>query len=256
MADFPIESVVITGRAGMNHTISVIDENEQNIQDVVLKLINGNLAGWGVNDTQYTNDSGTAVLTLPPTELQLQASKDGFHPETLDIVISESMTETRVTLLPRPEFYTLRVKLLANEFDFSAALPTVFVEFANGETEQVSLTSVSTTTAYAEWQWDWSGSVPSGLLIIHEDATEYTVQLDTRQNSESKEAYLWAKPGHNLSEPEDGSEGSESPNSTEETVSESDGSGGSSGGGNAAWLLVTALALLGRRRTKRVNQAR
>ena len=255
MADFPIKSDVVIGKEGILHAVQVVDDNAQSITGVVLTLISDNLDGWGMSDTQLTDDAGEATLTLPPTELRLQASKDGYHPETLDIVISESMTETRVTLLPRPEFYTLRVKLLANEFDFSAALPTVFVEFANGETEQVSLTSVSTTTAYAEWQWDWSGSVPSGLLIIHEDATEYTVQLDTRQNSESKEAYLWAKPGHNLSEPEDGSEGSESPNSTEETASESDGSGVSSGGGNAAWLLVTALALLGRRRTKRVNQA-
>ncbi|GAA6143919.1 hypothetical protein NBRC116585_00360 [Thalassolituus maritimus] len=256
MADFPIKSNVITGKEGIHHTVQVVDDNAQSIAGVVLTLTSDNLDGWGMSDTQLTDDAGEATLTLPPTELRLQASKDGYHPETLDIVISESMIETRVTLLPRPGFYTLRVKLLANEFDFSAALPTVFVEFANGETEQVSLTSVSTTTAYAEWQWDWSGSVPSGLLIIHEDATEYTAQLDTRQNSESKEAYLWAKPSHNLPEPEDGSGDNESPNSTEETASESDGSGGSSGGGNAAWLLVTALALLGRRRTKRVNQAR
>ena len=246
MADFPIESDFITGREGISHTIRVIDNNEQAIAGVALTLINDNLAGWGVNDTQYTNDTGTAVLTLPPTELQLHASLDGYHPENLDIAVSESNVETTITLRSRPEFYTLRVKLIANEFDFSAVLPEVFIEFENGESEQVSLTSVTSTTAYAEWQWNWSGSVPNKVVIRHEEATEYSTPLDTLQNSERKEAYLWASADFNQPAPGNGSEDNGSSDPDDGAAPDS----GSSGGGNAAWLLVTALVLIGRRRLK------
>ena len=246
MADFPIESDFVKGRKGITHTIRVIDDNQQAIAGASLTLINGNLRGWGINDTQLTNDAGATVLTIPPTELQLHASLDGYHPETLDIAISETNSETTLTLQPRPEFYTLRVKLLANEFDFSNALPEVFIEFEDGESEQVSLTSVTNTTAYADWQWDWSGSVPSNVVIRHEEATEYSTPLDTLKNSERKEAYLWARSDFSQPAPEGSSEGNEAPNPDESTASDS----GSSGGGNAAWLLVTALALIGRSRLK------
>lgn len=189
------ENISITGRKGINHTVEVADENDQVIADATLTLINGNLEGWGVNDTQLTDESGQISFSLPPSEIQLHVTRDGFHPEKLDVIISEENPDTSVILQSRSEFYSLELSIFANNFDFSNTLPVILIEFANGDIEKIDLMSTTTTTAYARWLWDWSGPMPIRLIVTHEDATEYSVLLDTRLNSESKEVDLLAKPG-------------------------------------------------------------
>jgi uncharacterized protein (TIGR03382 family) len=103
-----------------------------------------------------------------------------------------------------------------------------------------------TTIADNQVQFEWIGDVqevsPKTLTVSHRsaDAVEVTLRPDLGEEEVSISLI-----GPDVA-PAPGNDDNESG----QTDSGNSDSSGSSGGGNAAWLLVTALALIGRRRLK------
>jgi hypothetical protein len=207
---------------------SVTDNTDSGLE-ALITVDDERTTAWGIQQTMTTANDGSAELTLPDTSLNLIVSKRGYNSELIEY---EGGAEVNVTLEVSDGYYFLTGSITAEGFGFNASLPELVMTMSDSSEETINAVSLSSDIAQFEWTGDISEVSPQLLKVSHPSANPVEVSLRPDLGEQDLDITLVASPV----DPAPGNGASDSD--------------GGSGGGNAAWLLVTALALIGRRRLK------
>lgn len=216
--------------AGIEHVLTLQDEQQNPLEDIDILLSNNNLSGWDIEQQQTTDAQGQINLAVPASDIGVLIEHPDYFPVQTTLSVNDTSPATVLTLQARPDVYELQITVNANDFDFDTTLPQLAVEFEDTSRQAISLSAVindSTASSalkriMVNWQWDGRGDVPTAIVINHPRIDEYRIELNPRAGSEGKTAYLWAQ-----HPPEPGEQETES-----ETESETGDNGGTSGTDN------------------------
>ena len=212
---------------------SVTDNTDTGLE-ALITVDDERTSAWGIQQTMTTANDGSAELTLPDTSLNLVVSKQGYNSKVIEYQGSSDVT---VSLEVSDGYYRLTGLVTAEGFDFRFMRPELKLTMS----DESVLSIRPTTVADNQVQFEWIGNVqdvsPQTLTVSHRsaDAVEVTLRPDLGEEEVSISLI-----GPDVA-PAPGNEDNESGQTD---------SGNSDSGGNAAWLLVTVLALIGRRRLK------
>lgn len=232
LSSAPIASIDLEVVSQNMVAFSVTDNTDSGLE-ALITVDDERTSAWGIQQTMTTASDGSAELTLPDTSLNLIVSKRGYNSELIEY---EGGAEVNVTLEVSDGYYFLTGSITAEEFGFNVNLPELVLTMSDSSVETINAVSLSGDMAQFEWTGDISEVSPQLLTVSHPSADPVEVSLRPNLGEQNLDITLVASPVA----PAPGNGGTDS----------DDGSSGSSGGGNAAWLLVTALALIGRRRLK------
>ena len=200
--------------AGIEHVLTLQDEQQNPLADIDVLLSNNNLSGWDIEQQQATDAQGQINLAVPASDIGVLIEHPDYFPVQNTLMVNDTSHETVLTLQARPDVYELQITVNANDFDFDTTLPQLAVEFEDTSRQAISLSAIinDSTASNAfkrimvNWQWDGRGDVPTAIVINHPRIDEYRIELNPRAGSEEKTAYLWAQhppePAEQETEPE------------------------------------------------------
>jgi hypothetical protein len=238
LANAPDVQKSVTVVSDRSLKLSVNDETSSQIVNALVSIEDERISAWGLSQSYQVNAQGELTLTLPETELELRVSAESYNTK----VISSSAQETSrsITLVLADGFYQLNGSVTASDFEFGSESPDITLNLANGNTTEPDSTEISASGVVTyRWLTDLNVASPTSVTFTHSAADDLTITLDSSLGSESIDAELIKTVVEEA--PDNGNDG---------TDTGTDDGSGSSGGGNAAWLLITAIALLRRKRLK------
>lgn len=214
--------------------LSIRDKFNAAVPNTNISIEDDRLAGWNLLKNHQTNQLGLLTLTLPRTSLDIKVAADGFNSQVIQVTDSEA--SRNVELVLSDGYYRLKGTVASSGFDFGDEAPEVMIELSSGNNTSPDTTTFNNGELTFSWMSETEIASPQTLSITHSGAAAQTIALDVSLGTEEIEAQLL--PVEVVAAPDNGDTGS------------GDGSG-SSGGGNASWLLLTAIALLRRKRVAR-----
>lgn len=238
LANTPDAQKSITVISDRSLKLSVNDQASSQIVNAVVSIEDERISAWGLSQRYQVNAQGELSLTLPETELELRVSAESYNTK----VISSSAQETSssITLELADGFYQLNGSVTASDFEFGSESPEITLNLSNGNTTTPDSSELDSSGVLTfRWLTELSAASPTSITFTHSAADDLTITLDSSLGSESIDAELIKTVVEEA--PDNGDSG---------TDTGTDNGSGSSGGGNAAWLLITAIALLRRKRLK------
>jgi hypothetical protein len=222
--------------------LNIVDNNGEVVEGSSVTINDERIAAWGIN-ANYDGNSDSFInsnyeLQLPSTALELRIDATGFNSQVIESDALE--TERSVVLELADGFYQLNGSVTASDFEFGSESPNITLNLSNGNTTEPDSSEISASGVVTyRWLTDLSVASPTSVTFTHSAADDLTITLDSSLGSESIDAELIKTVVEEA--PDSGDSG---------TDTGTDDGSGSSGGGNAAWLLITAIALLRRKRLK------
>ena len=238
LANTPDAQKSITVVSDRSLKLSVNDQASSQIVNAVVSIEDERISAWGLSQRYQVNAQGELSLTLPETELELRVSAESYNTK----VISSNAQETSrsITLVLADGFYQLNGSVTASDFEFGSESPEITLNLSNGNTTTPDSSELDSSGVLTfRWLTELSAASPTSITFTHSAADDLTITLDSSLGSESIDAELIKTVVEEA--PDNGDSG---------TDTGTDNGSGSSGGGNAAWLLITAIALLRRKRLK------
>lgn len=238
LANTPDAQKSITVVSDRSLKLSVNDQASSQIVNAVVSIEDERISAWGLSQRYQVNAQGELSLTLPETELELRVSAESYNTK----VISSNAQETSrsITLVLADGFYQLNGSVTASDFEFGSEAPEITLNLSNGNTTTPDSSELDSSGVLTfRWLTELSAASPTSITFTHSAADDLTITLDSSLGSESIDAELIKTVVEEA--PDNGDSG---------TDTGTDNGSGSSGGGNAAWLLITAIALLRRKRLK------
>jgi hypothetical protein len=238
LANTPDAQKSITVVSDRSLKLSVNDKASSQIVNAVVSIEDERISAWGLSQRYQVNAQGELSLTLPETELELRVSAESYNTK----VISSNAQETSrsITLVLADGFYQLNGSVIASDFEFGSESPEITLNLSNGNTTTPDSSELDSSGVLTfRWLTELSAASPTSITFTHSAADDLTITLDSSLGSESIDAELIKTVVEEA--PDNGDSG---------TDTGTDNGSGSSGGGNAAWLLITAIALLRRKRLK------
>lgn len=240
----PIEFTAYFMTADM-HTFAVTNESGDNISGAEVRVTNKGREAWGLPEIQLTDISGQTSVMVPSMHLGYSVTANGYYIHRGNIATWVNDI-TKVVLKTKPENYRINGQISASGFTFEKEAPLIEIILEDGSSVIPELTAIGNDIIAYNWTWDWESSPPEKLVITHSlsdripvrrtltpengeeliDISLNAIEINIEQNQPVNES---VKPSESPEAPKDNS---------------------SSGGGNAAWLLITAIALLRRKRLK------
>lgn len=208
--------------------LSIRDKFNAAVPNTNISIEDDRVAGWNLLKNYQTNQQGLLTLTLPKTSLYIKVAADGFNSQVIQVTDSEA--SRNVELVLSDGYYRLKGTAAASGFDFGNEAPEVTIELANGNTTSPDTTTFENGVLTFSWMSEIEIASPQSITLTHSGSESQTIALDISLGTEEIDAQLLPM------------EVEQAPGNKN---SESD-----SGGGNAAWLLITAIALLRRKRLR------
>ena len=233
----PVASLDLQVVAGNQVMFNVVDSTDTGLE-ALITVDDERTSAWGIQQTMTTANDGSAVLTLPDTSLNLIVSKPGYKSKVIEYQGSSDVT---VSLEVSDGYYRLTGLVTAEGFDFRFIRPELKLTMSDESVQSIRPTTVADNQVQFEWIGDVQDVSPQTLTVIHRSAD--AVELALRPDLGEEEVSI------SLIGPDVAPAPGNADNESGQTDSGNSDSG-SSGGGNAAWLLVTAFALIGRRRLR------
>lgn len=222
--------------------LNIVDNDGEVVEDSSVTINDERIAAWGINANYDGNSdsfiNGNYELQLPSTALELRIDATGFNSQVIESDALE--TERSVVLELADGFYQLNGSVTASDFEFGSESPEITLNLSNGNTTTPDSSELDSSGVLTfRWLTELSAASPTSITFSHSAADDLTITLDSSLGSESIDAELIKTVVEEA--PDNGDSG---------TDTGTDNGSGSSGGGNAAWLLITAIALLRRKRLK------
>ncbi|MFT6540525.1 MAG: VCBS repeat-containing protein [Thalassolituus sp.] len=222
--------------------LNIVDNDSEVVEDSSVTINDERIAAWGINANYDGNSdsfiNGNYELQLPSTALELRIDATGFNSQVIESDALE--TERSVVLELADGFYQLNGSVTASDFEFGSESPEITLNLSNGNTTTPDSSELDSSGVLTfRWLTELSAASPTSITFTHSAADDLTITLDSSLGSESIDAELIKTVVEEA--PDNGDSG---------TDTGTDNGSGSSGGGNAAWLLITAIALLRRKRLK------
>jgi hypothetical protein len=221
-------------------SLTITDTSGAELGNAIVTVEDERVEAWGIAATYSTTSteiSSPLAIVLPATNLNLRIAADGFNSQV--VVIDDTETSREIQLVLADGYYRLKGTVAAFGFDFGSEAPDIAIELANGNTTSPDTTVFENGVLTFNWMSEIEIASPQSITLTHSGAEAQTITLDESLGTEVIEAQLL--PVKVEEAPDNGDSG---------TDTGTDNGSGSSGGGNAAWLLITAIALLRRKRLK------
>jgi len=232
----------------------VSDEQGSHIDTALVTLNDERVESWGLTKV-YDKASGefsdgTFEIRLPDLDQEIRIEAIGFNSQVITSGAGESLRDIQLSIADG--YYHLVGRVTFEEASFYTEQPVVTITLADGNvTTPSDINLVSANEIEFEWITEIANADPVGISVSHSAAETFTQDLDSSLGYEGLEINLISVESEEAPDntsPPDNETGNETDSGTDNSTG--DGSQGGSGGGNAAWLLICAIALLRRRQRR------